>query len=247
LGPFDTTPAQMSLDNPAPVVNGNFGQHLSVGDGNGDGIDDLYVSAIGNTAAGIPLAGQVYYYPGPVSDVVYQVIEDHTPDPNDLPSPRYGMTIDARGDLLGVGANRKDVFGVQDSGQGFIYQGPGLALVSTHTHPNPQPLDFMAFRVVFANVVGDASPDATFVAMPNRNLPDPNPYALFVWDGDALTGAPRTIRVIEGSGDHWGNGISYAQVIPHGYEELIVGDGTFDAPDGPNNDETGRVVIYSNL
>ena len=248
FGPFDGgTPVELVLPNPEPILHGNFGQHLSVGDGNGDGIDDLYVSAIGNTAAGLPKAGQIYVYPGPVSPTSFLVVEDPNPDPNDVPSPRFGMHIDARDHLLAVGANRKDHSGLHDAGQGYVYPGPDFATVTLHNHPTPLDSDYMAFRVAIANVVGDPTLDVTFAALPSPFHPEPNPLALFVWDGTDLTGSPLVVRAHNRSGDHFANGLSTAQIVPGGYEELIVGDATYDANAGSVNDNTGRVVIYGDF
>lgn len=250
FGPFDAVngaSGELVVDNPAPVVNGNFGQHLSVHDGNGDGLDDLCVSAIGNTVAGLPLRGQVYVFPGPLTPTSYFVAEDPTQDPNDLPSPRFGMTIDARANLLAVGANRKDLFGLHDVGQGYVYSGPGYSLLSLHRHPDPRPSDYFAFRAMIANVVGDATLDVTFAVLPNPHDPDPNVNALLVFDGTDLQGAPLVVPGLARSGSHFANGISYAQLIPGGYEELIVGDPSYDAVVTNPADNTGRVVIHGDF
>jgi len=243
-GPLDANPAEQIIDNPAPVLWGNFGMHLSTGDGNSDGIDDLYVSAIGNTGSGVPVAGEIYFFPGPVDPLNYSVVVDPNPNPSDLPGPRFGMHIDARDDLLAVCANRKDWNGVMDAGQGYVYSPPGFSNVTLHEHPTPLPADYMGFRCSLANLVGDATLDVAFVTMPNRFLPNPNPYAIFIWDGSNLAGAPRQLVALGGSADHFGNGLLAAQLIPGGYEELIVGDPTYDTPASVPPDNVGRVVLY---
>ena len=54
----------------------------------------------------------------------------------------------------------------------------------------------------------------------------------------------RIIEALAGSGDHFGNGLHAADLVPGGHEELIVGDPTYDAPQTGPHDNTGRVVVY---
>lgn len=242
FGPFGAGASSvLELENPYPVQWGNFGHHLAVGDSNSDGIDDLVLSATGNTAQQIPVAGQVFCFPGPIQPNVYTIFEDPNPSSLDLPAPRFGMHVAARDEWVGVGANRKDWAGVHDAGLGFAYQGTS-GVPTLHAFPSPNPSDYMGFRVAIANVVGDAALDFTFVMMPNQSIPQANRLALVTWDGNNLLGPPaRTLKAIGRSADHFANGLSWAQLVPGGYEELIVGDPTYDKPGVPN---TGRVVIY---
>ena len=238
-GPFDTLPSSDVLENPQPIANGNFGQHVSAGDINLDGIDDLVVSAIGNSnQAGLPVAGQVYVYPGPIDPLNFLLIEDPVPDANDLPAPRFGMHVHARADWRLVGANRKDWLGVHDAGMGFSTRGVGVPL-TLHPYPTPDPSDYMGFRCVVADVIGDSALDLTYVIMGAEKQ-------LVTWDGNDPLGAPRIRQGLPFSKDHFGNGLEYGQVTPGGKEELVVGDGTFDSPHiSPNNNDAGRVVIYA--
>lgn len=241
FGPFDTFPPSLVIENPQPVLHGNFGHHLAVGDVDLDGIDDLVVGAIGNTnQAGMPVAGQVYVYPGPIDPAKRMVIEDPAPDANDLPGPRFAMHVDARDDWVLIGANRKDWQGVHDAGMGFSTRGPGLGSVTLHPHPTLGISDYMGFRCAVADVVGDSSLDLTFVVMGDMKQ-------LVTWDGNAPLGPPTLLRnTLPRTADHFANGLVAAQVVPGGRDELVVGDGTYDAPGAPNNnDNTGRVVIYA--
>jgi hypothetical protein len=242
-GPLTASTVPLVIDNPNPVEHGNFGIHLAVGDHDADGLDDLYVSGIGNTANGVPVAGQVFCYPGPLDPAVRKVIEDPAPSATDLPGPRYGMHIEARGQLLAVGANRKDWGGVHDAGLGFTQRGPTFAAVHLHEHPTPHPSDYVGYRCGVADIVGDGSLDCFFIVMPQQN---PNPQALLVWDGDQLTGPPaQVVPVLERSGDHYANGLDAAQLYPGGKEELLLGDPTYDRPGTHFLDNVGRVVVYA--
>jgi len=233
-GPLTGGPPDVVLRNPAPVRNAHFGHALSVGDANGDGANDLYVSAIFNTARGLPMAGQIYVYPGPLRASTYEVIEDPVPSASDQPFPRFGMDIAARDNVLVVGASRKDWNGVLDCGLGYRFVGPNFGLrYSLHAAPQPGVDDLLGFRALIANVVGDAVADIGFVALRRREL--------LIWDGNHLAGPPRRIAMRELADDHWANGLAGAQLIPGGYEELVFGSMRYDTPDGLQN--VGRVTI----
>jgi len=244
FGPFDSAPPELVLENPFPVADGSFGLHLAVADGDGNGVDDLYVSAVGNTAGGIVHAGQVFAYPGPIDPSSLIVIEDPAQDPNDLPAPRFGMHIEAREDLLLVGANRKDWLGVHDAGMGFSARGPALAPVNLHPHPHARPSDYMGFRCVVADVVGDASLDVSYIVMASQGVPNANWRAILTWDGDDLLGPPAAHRrTLPSTSHHFGNGSAWLPASG-GKEAIVLGDPTFDRPGEPAHEHAGRVVIY---
>jgi len=245
FGPFDVVPPELVIPNPQPVPNGFFGQHLSAADNDGDGCDELFVAAIGNTAGGVPVAGQIFCFPGPVDAANWIAVEDPYPDPLDLPGPRFGMHIDAREDWLLIGANRKDWNGVFNAGMGYSARGPGYFPVTLHPYPNPKPSDYMGFRCVVADVIGDDALDMTFVVMPDLSLPDADRRALVTWDGNTPQSPASWVRpAAPGSADHFGNGMAAAQILPGGKEELVVGDGTYDRPGKEKSDNAGRVVVY---
>ncbi len=240
FGPFDVVPPVLVIPNPQPILHGNFGQHLAVADLNADGFDDLCVAAIGNSnQAGLAFAGQIYVYPGPIDPAVRILVEDPAPDPNDLPGPRFGMHITAREDWLLIGANRKDWNLIHDAGMGFSSRGPTFATVNLHPYPDPADSDYMGFRCAVANVLGDSALDLTFVVMGQKQ-------ELVTWDGNSPLALPaRKQATIPGSADHFGNGLVPAQITAGGYEELVVGDGTYDLPGTGKTNDTGRVVIYA--
>lgn len=238
FGPFDQTPPSLRIDNPQPVEHGNFGIHLAVGDVDADGIDDLVVSAIGNSnQAGLPRAGQVYVYPGPIDPARRLLVEDPFPDPNDLPGPRFGMHVAAREDWVLVGANRKDAFGLHDPGMGYSTRGPSLSPVNLHPYPQPDVSDYMGFRCVVADLVGDSALDLTWIVLAKRQI--------LTWDGNDLLGRPLVRPTLHGSADHFGNGFVAAQVFPGGRDEVVAGDPTFDVFGTGLGNDTGRVVVYA--
>ena len=235
-GPISETSPITKLENPEPVLHGNFGQHLAVGDGNQDGADDLYVSAIGNTAQGVPVAGQIFAYMNPVDPQTHVALEDPSPNPLDLPAPRFGMHVEARDEWVAIGANRKDWTGIHDAGMGYLYSGPLFNDVTLHGHPRPEESDYTAFRAMIANVIGDATLDFVYICM-NRKL-------LMIWDGTDRNGDPHFVRVRKTSGAHWANGSGYAQLVPGGYEELVLGDPDYRSPASPTGAAVGRVLIW---
>lgn len=243
FGPFDAPPVELVLENPNPVDNGNFGTHLAVHDGDGNGVDDLVVSAIGNTAGGIVFAGQVFVYPGPIDPVHWILVEDPAKDPADQPSPRFGMHVHARGDVLAIGANRKDWVGVHDAGMGFSAKAPGYANVRLHPHPTPRTSDYVGYRCLVADVVGDSTLDVSFIVMASPWIAQPNYRALMTWDGDHLTGPPTLLRRMRPlTADHFGNGIDWMPSPTGGKDTILMGDPTYDDP-GSGKD-SGRVVLY---
>jgi len=230
------------LPNPQPVQDGNFGAHV-VAVESGTGPADLFVSGIGNHGGdGTPEAGQVYRFPAPVEASIYEVFEDPTPDGED--PPRFGMHLAAKEELLSVGAPRKDVGGVPDSGQGFVYDGPGHQRVTLLVQPQPVTREKLGFRTALADLIGTEAPDVILSSMSPPHLPDSRPYCLYIWSPEDFGAAARELRVLEDSGDHFSQGISAGQVVPGGREELIMGDPSWDREGHGAFDDAGRVVIY---
>ena len=240
-GPFSLTGPVIEIPNPNPVSHGNFGQHLAVADTNFDGIDDLVISAVGNTnAAGGRVAGQVFVFPGPLQPTQFLVIEDPNPIPSDLPAPRFGMHIDARDHFVAIGAPRKDHGGLHDPGMGFVQAGPSFPITTMHVNPNLLPSDYMGFRCLIGDFISDDALDFGFLTLRSREL--------LIWDGanlNNLTVPDVIITSKPGSADHWGNGSLVARLVPGAREQVILGDPSFDNPGiSPANNDAGRVVLY---
>lgn len=240
-GPLGTPSVPVLIDNPAPVANGNFGHDLAVSYRDGDGADDLFVSAVGNTGSGIPLAGQVFYFPGPVRGTNVRTIEDPEPNPADLPSPRFGMSLDARGELLLVGAPRKDLASVMDTGVAYEFSGVNFQTWRRYRQPAPKMNDFTGFRVLLADFLGSGAVDSLLVALTDQALTPRNRRVLLLFDGALATGGRTELYAIERSGDHFGEGMSAGQLFPGGTEEILAGDPSYG--EGPIA-EQGRVVVY---
>lgn len=198
-------------------------------------MEPLESDSTNDNQAGLPVAGQVYVYPGPIDPAQRLVVEDPSPDENDSPGPRFGMHVAARADGVLVGAPRKDSAGIQDAGMGYSARGPGL--VSVMLHP-PAEADFMGFRCAVADLVGDSALDLAWIVLQQREI--------LTWDGNDLEGPPALVRsALAGSEDHFGNGFVAAQVLPGGRDELVAGDPTFDPPGKGQGNDSGRVVIYA--
>lgn len=247
-GPFDRSDGVVTpdlvLENPLPVVNGNFGHVVVVDDHNGDGVDDLFVSAVGNTSqAGLSLAGQIFYFEGPVSQANYFAVEDPTPNPADLPTPRFGMNIDARAGMLAVGSPRKDHGTVHDTGRSFLFRDVGFNVVTEHLHPRPRMNDINGFRVriVQALGAGDAL-DLLAVTLPSTSVPTPNPLALLLWDGGTAAPVGRMLEAAPNAQDHFSNGLDVGDIFGAAGDEIITGDPTYNRP--PDFFQLGRLVLY---
>lgn len=231
--PLRSGEVPLRIMNPAPTADSWYGQDLAITDKNGDGQDDLFVSAIFNTVASIPFAGEILYYQGPLPNFVPVAIRDPFPNPLDLPFPRFGMDIEARGDLLAVGANRKDHSGVLNAGQGFLYRGANFAEIDDLRDPLPEVEDLTGFRTLLVHFVGDSTLDVGVIVMRRKRI--------LVWDGAQLDRGPRVYHIRPDSGHHWANGYAVAQLIPGGFEEIVLGSLGFGT--GVEH-ERGRVVIY---
>lgn len=262
-GATATDPAPSALFNPRSTSDLNsFGNHLSSGDWNGDGREDLFVAAIFNDAthggSTYPFAGQVLVYTSPVSAPT-EVLDNPLPwiDPPPLPGgqlapcgyQRYGMWIDTS-DLdgdglteLAVGANRIDALsGECEVGRAFLWS-PSVPTELMFEHPTPPAEeDLMGWRVVFGDFVGDKGPDLAVASLSKLK-----PHAVFIWDGAVVAGQAgvagpptRFLQSAPGHGPHFAEGAAAADLDGSGRDELIHGDFEFRMGALEN---VGRVVI----
>ena len=237
------------IDNPiGSWKHGNFGHVLATADANGDGQDDLFVSALGNrNSAGVRAAGQCYVLLGPLPDegelpaerIV--LIEDPTAAQGD--GSRFGMSIDA-GDVDGdgyadflIGAPRKNGGGVSDAGQGFLFYGPDFTPErhEVFLRPDAKPHDILGFKSLIANVVGDERNDVIIASLARDN-----PRAVVVWDGADLKGEPVVIVEPEGGSAHYLRGMAVGARHENGRDELVLGD-----PENPAKKKrnVGRILV----
>ena len=231
----------LRIPNPHPVEDAFFGLHVATGDLDGNGVDDLVVSGVWNTSSqGVELAGRVYVWPGPLDPAQFRFVEDDAPDP--LDTPRYGMHLEASGEYLLIGAPRKDVAGVVDTGLAFAYR--GLDFDPLHHLIGPggaqHPLELTGFRVALGDMYGGLDPEHIV-----GTLAYPGPLgprrALWIWPGSNLGGRPQQVLPLPGAGSHWCMGLSAAPLSQGARASLLVGDPTYD---GNGRINSGRVVIY---
>jgi hypothetical protein len=234
---------EVVLEDPAPIDNANFGLHLAADDADGDGLDDLFISAIGNTSLdGVELAGQVLLFPGPPRQGVHTIVEDRFPLPFD--EPRYGMHIAARGGLLAVGAPRKDFEARVDTGLVQTYLAPGFVNGHVFVQPNALPHDLMGYRTLVADLIGDERLDVATATLPTPQGEAPNEPTLFVWDAGDPEAEPVRLGEAWHAGSHFTTGISSGQLLFGGWEELVLGDPRYDRPGHGIDDDSGRFVVY---
>jgi len=228
--------------------HGNFGHVLVVADGNGDGKDDLFISALGNrNEAGIKAAGQCYVLFGPVPEdgeippEKIALIEDPTANQGD--GARFGMSIfaddvngDGYADFL-IGAPRKDNGEVKDAGIGFLFMGPEFKAENYRRFQRPEPKedDILGFNSLIADVVGDEAPDVIIASLSRLN-----PIGLVVWDGGDPTKEPVLLPRPEGAGPHYVRALARGRRLENGRHELWLGDSDFNRE---GKVKVGRVVI----
>lgn len=235
------------LNNHQKTDMGTFGHDVAVADGNGDGIQDLFVSAVGNTSGdGIAKSGQIVFFPGPVQNGNRVVIENPSRRVGD--ESRFGMDLcagdvngDGNADVL-VGSPRSNVQKVKDAGLGFLFWGPdfdpGKASVKARLDPKPTENDILGFRVCMGNVMGDNRVDLILSSLADKR--SGHPKALVIWDGSQLNKKPRVLEAMEGASSHYIEGMSVTQLDGQGFEELILGDPRFSSGD---KEEVGRVIV----
>ena len=227
------------------TIHGNYGHDLAVGDANGDGMGDLFVSAIGNDSTdGFRFAGQVYVHRGPIPGGGVDIVEDPTRLPTD--PPRFGMSIsvadvngDGRVELL-VGSPRKDTSSLTDTGLGYLFYGPNFHASSSRTFARPtvRRHDILGYRALAADLIGGPEPDVVFGSLAREQ-----DAALFVWDGGNLDAPPvKLVRPLGGS-VHYMRGLSIGPRSASGKQDLIVGDPEFSLP---GKRKTGRIQFGFN-
>ena len=89
--------------------------------------------------------------------------------------------------------------------------------------------------MAIGNLVGDSSPDFLFAVL--------LPRLLFVWDGQDRSALPQAVTPPDDVGDHFAQGIHLVDLIGDSYEEVVMGDPTWDRPGAGIGDEVGRVVV----
>ncbi|MFT7680412.1 MAG: hypothetical protein ACI8QC_004418 [Planctomycetota bacterium] len=234
---------QVHFPNPAPAENGRFGSHFAVDDGNADGFPELFICAVGNTDSnGIELSGQAYGYWGPIDPEGTFVLDDSLSLPADF--PRFGMHITAADGVVVVGAPRKDVGSLADSGRSYLWRAPSYASVRRFQHPTALPFDLFGYRVQLADLIGDETIDLCVVSLPAHDDANPNRPAVYIYDGAIDDPNPYRLRALTDSGSHFAVGFSTADLVNGGRDELILGDSRYDRDGLGDSDDSGRVVIY---
>lgn len=226
-----------------PKRHGNHGHQLAAADVDGDGVEDLVVSALGNDAVdGTKRAGQVLVYFDLLGEHEHlAVVEDPTRDPKD--PGRFGMYLDA-GDVDGdgkaevlVGAPRRDGGGVKDAGIGWLFRGSKLRAdeARAFVRPDPRVNDILGFRARLIDVIGGPRRDVLLLSLSEKR-----PRALVVWDGEKLDEPPREFGFPAGSNHHFGQGIDGSPPDAEGNVRMAFGDLHATVKGQPG---AGRVVI----
>ena len=147
-----------TLTTPNPQAGGaNFGLDVAVGDVDGDGRDDIAVSACGQDVGGNRNQGQAYVFSGANGSLLFTL---------DTPNPRRGLLFGhslAMGDVDGDG--RDDVvvgapnFGAREQGRVYVFSGASGSLLFTLDSPDPQPEQYFGELLAVGDLNGDGKRD----------------------------------------------------------------------------------------
>jgi len=223
------------FENHQRVPNAHYGHDLGRGDWNGDGVDDLFVSAPGNdNRAGRSLQGQMVIHLGPFREDGCAretvIVEDNVPNA-DEPGGRFGMSIAARGRVFAVGAPRKDVGETVDGGMGFVFRDDEEPL--NLWAPEPIENGILGYRARIGDFVGDEALDVAFVSLPQ---------GMYIWEMGRLA-EPIFVSRPRGGCPHWASGIAVGQVYPGGKEEIVLGGFDWEPEGFPSDYNSGRAHI----
>jgi hypothetical protein len=230
--------SQRVFNNHQNAPNGNYGHDISTADWNGDGIDDLFISAIGNDRAdGAEKQGQMVIILGPFAadgsgPGGTVIIEDNMNVPGE-DGGRFGMSIDARERLFAVGSPRKDCYGTSDAGMGFIFR-------KSQEPRNFSPEDriqngILGYRTRIGDFIGDDGLDAAFFSLPR---------GIYIYASADESAEPMFVPRPNNACAHWCVGAAAGQLYPGGKEELVLGGNDWE-PAGSSKTNIGRIHIVT--
>lgn len=197
----------------------------NAGDTDGDGVDDLLISAPFKALGG-PAAGRLYVYSGRTGELRFQV--------DGQPGHQLGIGIERAGDVNGdeVPDQLAGAAGAYGTGAAFVYSGAdGELLLELRGEGQG---DQFGRKVAGAGDQDGDGVDDVIVGAPNHDAAGPDAGRAYVFSG--RTGEP--LIVLDGSGAGHNFGRSVDAFAEGGLRLLIVG-----APnEGPGN--RGRVHVY---
>jgi hypothetical protein len=148
-----------TLDAANPHSWAQFGWSVAVGDVDGDGKDDVVVSAPGEYVGGNAW-GRAYVFSGVNGSLLLTV---ESPNPN--LAEEFGASLavgdvngDGKGDIT-VGAAGEDVGGNPDQGRAYVFSGADGSLLFTLDSPNPEEGAWFGSSVAVGDVNGDGRDD----------------------------------------------------------------------------------------
>ena len=149
-----------TLISPNPQAGARFGHSVRFGDADGDGVQDLFVSAPFEDLSPGSDEGRVYLFSGKTGKLV-RVFTAPTPQKGSLVGADVGpsnITADGKKDIA-AGAPGEDVGGNLDQGRVYAFDGANGNILYTLDTPNPEAGAGFGSSVVVGDVDGDGSAD----------------------------------------------------------------------------------------
>jgi hypothetical protein len=216
----------------------------AAGDVNGDGFDDVIVTAPGNDVS-FTNAGAAYVYFGGVA-------MDNTSDWTLLglaASDGFGNDASGAGDINGdgyadviVGAQSNDIIG-SSSGAAYVYfGGPAPDALPDLTLPGASSSDLFGSSVAGGqDVNGDGHPDL-LVGASNADVSTISPGRVYLYFGGPLANATADLVLTgEGASDNFGIKVTFAGDIDgDGHADMLVGSNGNDA----GGTSAGRAYLF---
>ena len=231
----------LTLDDPNPQTNADFGYSVAVGEVNGDGKADIAVGATGEDVDGNVDQGRAYVFSGADGSLLL-TLDDPNPQTNAL----FGWSLavgnvngDGRADIAVV-APGETVAGNITQGRVYVFSGADGSLLFTLDTPNPQAQAWTDASVALGDVNGDGKGDIAVGALNETVAGNSGRAYVFSGADGSLLFTLDTPNPQPSAG--FGRSVAVGDLNGDGKADIVVGAIT-EAVDG--NNLQGRVYVFS--